>query len=457
MILNSPTISGSLIVSGSLTVTGTATVTASNATSASYAASASNALSASNAVTAQTASYANAFTVGGTLTAQTLVVQTITSSVDFVTGSTRFGSLISNTHTFTGSVYVTGAFYVTTGSVGIGTTSPSNLLHVYGTDGNSYIRWTSDVATTGTRIGYNGTEFRIDQQQNADITLRTSGSERMRITNGGDTIFSPYSYTFSANSAYKHINFGGSALMYRDAVDAYINSNANFNSSNAWQAKYTTAEALGVATFSGGNFTWSSFSGSVTAGSTYAIVDRFKITAVGNVAIGTSTIGTEANLHLGAFGANEGGQLILQKATSYASASHLDNYQNRFRIMSGTDTTSSTERLSVDMTNGDLSTNGGQIYSTSTIISIPNSATTIFTSTGTGGVWLVSYAVSGNPAQVGYAIVGNAFGSTLTLLASTAGSQTALSVSGLNLQLSQSAGGSINTRVNVIKLATTYG
>ena len=48
-------------------------------------------------------------TVGGTITAQTLVVQTITSSVDFVTGSTRFGSQLSNTHQFTGSVSITGS------------------------------------------------------------------------------------------------------------------------------------------------------------------------------------------------------------------------------------------------------------------------------------------------------------------------------------------------------------
>jgi len=48
-------------------------------------------------------------TVGGTITAQTLIVQTITSSVDFVTGSTRFGSQLSNTHQFTGSVSITGS------------------------------------------------------------------------------------------------------------------------------------------------------------------------------------------------------------------------------------------------------------------------------------------------------------------------------------------------------------
>lgn len=59
----------------------------------------------------------------GTITAQTLVVQTVTSSIEFVTGSTRNGSLSSNTHQFTGSVLVSG-------SVGIGTSSPYGQLTI---------------------------------------------------------------------------------------------------------------------------------------------------------------------------------------------------------------------------------------------------------------------------------------------------------------------------------------
>jgi hypothetical protein len=116
MILNSPTISGSLTVTGNIIASGSITLSGSVA-SASYAATASFvalAQSASNAVSAETASFANAFTVAGTLTAQTLVVQTITSSVDFVTGSTRFGSLLANTHQFTGSVSMTGSLAVVT-------------------------------------------------------------------------------------------------------------------------------------------------------------------------------------------------------------------------------------------------------------------------------------------------------------------------------------------------------
>jgi hypothetical protein len=133
MILNSPTISGSLTVTGNIIASGSITLSGSVA-SASYALSASN---------AQTASFANSFTVAGNLTAQTLVVQTITSSVDFVTGSTRFGSIAANTHQFTGSMSVSGSItsqrgYIATGytqgstgqNLEIGYVSASNLYAI---------------------------------------------------------------------------------------------------------------------------------------------------------------------------------------------------------------------------------------------------------------------------------------------------------------------------------------
>jgi len=63
--------------------------------------------------TAATASYADNFTVGGTLTAQTINVQIITSSIEFNTGSTRNGALSTNTHQFTGSVLMSGSLIVT--------------------------------------------------------------------------------------------------------------------------------------------------------------------------------------------------------------------------------------------------------------------------------------------------------------------------------------------------------
>ena len=176
MIIDSPVVSGSLTssgpftevgnvtISGSLTVTGGVIMSgsiasASQATSASYANSASYSLSGSYAATASyainstaaanatsasyaaTASYANAFTVGGTITAQTLVVQTITSSVEYSSGSNVFGNSVSNTHQFTGSMSVSGSMNVnanslvvnTNGTVSVGNTNSTYNLDVTGT------------------------------------------------------------------------------------------------------------------------------------------------------------------------------------------------------------------------------------------------------------------------------------------------------------------------------------
>ena len=61
---------------------------------------------------AQTASYSDRFIVGGTLTAQTLIVQTITSSIIYSSGSNTFGNSLANNQIFTGSVSITGSLTV---------------------------------------------------------------------------------------------------------------------------------------------------------------------------------------------------------------------------------------------------------------------------------------------------------------------------------------------------------
>jgi len=61
---------------------------------------------------AATSSYADNFKVAGTLTAQTIVAQIITSSVLYSSGSNVFGNDLSNTQIFTGSVKITGSLAV---------------------------------------------------------------------------------------------------------------------------------------------------------------------------------------------------------------------------------------------------------------------------------------------------------------------------------------------------------
>lgn len=215
MILNSPTISGSLTVTGNIIASGSITISGSIA-SASYATNAdlldgldSTAFATTGAYSATSASlYATSaslsatsgslstasgsfntrvatieskyattgsntfigtqvvsgsilqsgsFTTTGTIIAQTINVQTITSSVVYSSGSNVFGNALNNTQTFTGSVLITGSLTIAGGSsassysgatiygstavcspvglfsgcVGIGTSTPTQLLQVY--------------------------------------------------------------------------------------------------------------------------------------------------------------------------------------------------------------------------------------------------------------------------------------------------------------------------------------
>jgi hypothetical protein len=135
MILYNPSISGSLVVTGSNISLNGVNVLLSNETSSisvlssSFASTASyvlngvsssfssNALTSSNAMTASSADtlyVRNNVTALGSITAQTLIVQTVTSSVLFTTGSNKIGSSLSNTQELTGSVGITGSLSVTT-------------------------------------------------------------------------------------------------------------------------------------------------------------------------------------------------------------------------------------------------------------------------------------------------------------------------------------------------------
>jgi hypothetical protein len=112
MIIHNPILTGSFTVNGtdvSSITSSAASLTSLNAYTASqnnrngtYATTGSNTFAGIQTVNSN-------LVVTGSITAQTLVVQTITSSVDFVTGSTRFGSLAANTHVFTGSMSVSGS------------------------------------------------------------------------------------------------------------------------------------------------------------------------------------------------------------------------------------------------------------------------------------------------------------------------------------------------------------
>jgi hypothetical protein len=90
-------------------------------------------------------SISGSITSNGTITAQTLVVQTVTSSIEFVTGSTRNGSLAANTHQFTGSVLVSS-------SLVIGATSSDTSYNAGSWFNNSGLAVGNITSTSGIQI-----------------------------------------------------------------------------------------------------------------------------------------------------------------------------------------------------------------------------------------------------------------------------------------------------------------
>jgi hypothetical protein len=208
MNLYQPTITGSLSVSGSVNISGSITIEGGGTISG----------TASIATTALTASSADNLLVRNTLTAQTLVVQTITSSVDFVTGSTRFGSISANTHVFTGSVLISGSsttalnvnsgslFVSSSGNVGIGTITPT-----FNTNNTSKGLDITNVA------GF------------SSLTLHGSGSQEAGICGGGNAQGLFLDVAGDANAANNNISFRNTSINSSSAISTrmFISSSGN--------------------------------------------------------------------------------------------------------------------------------------------------------------------------------------------------------------------------------------
>lgn len=465
-------ISGSLILTGSITTTGGITISGS-IDSASFAATAS---SADNFFVRQNLTASSALFTGS-ITAQTLVVQTVTSSIVYSSGSNIFGNLVSNVQQFTGSLRVTGSgnHWILGGNLGIGTSSPtrkltiegggtfgattgasirlnntasgrfsiidmddSENLNIWGSTDISSVRFYTNSASgtlrmiisssgnvgIGTsspndKLEVNGAIFTTantvltttkgaifdfnDSQDagrmlaykstGANLLFYTNGSgggltERMRIKSSGDikivagnllgwsdyvantsgvgitAITSPNENMlfYVSGSERMRINCGGFVKMSNNAT--YIDSAANYYEMRSslnnpvlfvWASNASYADDI-LSVRAERNTTNNTFK-AIRYYNQTAATDRFYVTDGGggyfycSVGIGTTSTSTEANLFLGAQGTVEGGQLVLQKGTSCNCATHLDNYQNTFRVLSGTDTATTTVNLQINHTN----------------------------------------------------------------------------------------------------------
>ena len=206
----------------------------------SYALTGSNYFSGSQVVS-------GSITATGNITAQTLIVQTITSSVLFTTGSNKIGSSLSNVQELTGSVGITGSLAIngTTAVVGSGTANyvpkftassaiGNSLIFDNGTNlglatsGATYASTTLLLrATSSTSTNYafiiedNATNEIFSIQNSGALLIKNAGTTRLAIASTGAATFSSSAgepivinstNTTTLNTSYKYNN--GTQLGY---------------------------------------------------------------------------------------------------------------------------------------------------------------------------------------------------------------------------------------------------
>ncbi len=218
---------------------------------------------------ALTSSYADNFTVAGTLTAQTIVAQTITSSVEFITGSTQFGSLLSDTHQFTGSVSVTGSLEINGRNyINDSSSFESRILtnsSSFASFSGSYINESSSFAS---RITTNSSSF--TNFSGSYVTESSSFAGRITTNSSSFALFSG-SYVSESSSFASRITTNSSS--FATFSGSYVTESSSFADRITTNSASISSLSSSFATFSGsfntGSFT-GSFTGSLLGTASYA-------------------------------------------------------------------------------------------------------------------------------------------------------------------------------------------
>jgi hypothetical protein len=186
------------------------------------------------------------------------------------------------------------------GDVGIGTSSPDIFGRFYTRNVGLTSSGTTMLQINGTTyggidLGFNGTRSATMLAESAGFFLQTvtatpmvfltNGTERMRLNSAGNLGLGvvPPSSDFTG---VLQVRFAGHGLTGRDASDLVMSMNANHNG-GGWQYGNTGAPAS-LYLQSGGAHIWVN-AASGTAGNAITFAETMRITAAGNLGIGTAS------------------------------------------------------------------------------------------------------------------------------------------------------------------------
>ena len=397
MIIHNPILTGSFTVNGTdvASITSSAaSITAINAYTASqnilngtYATTGSNTFRDPQTINSN-------LTVTGSITAATLVVQTITSSVIYSSGSNVFGNNISNTQVLTGSVTVTGSLAVVTngtefqvtstgvnlgnaltdnhvisgslrvnpnglfvsssGFVGIGTSSPTRQLFVNDT---AFFDNIGSGSTSNPSIAIGSTSLGISYLGGSNMALIANSNTRMYISASG-------AVGIGATSPVGNLNLWGSGTQYvvltntaadgvTDAIQGGIIGQARGYGNNLAQMASILFRNKATSPWYKGEIT---FNTNDTDGTDPSVstVERMRITSGGKLLVGrTATIFTSSGNAIQA-DVSSGGEPVLEVYNQ-----NLSDSSPAIGCFKNSATTSSSARFIQFYSNGGTQAMGG--------------------------------------------------------------------------------------------------
>jgi hypothetical protein len=204
---------------GVATPTPTSSFSVASAVSASYAANADLLDGRDSSVFATTGSnqfngnqaITGSLTVTGQITAQTLNVQQVTSSIVYSSGSNVFGNSLSDTQQLTGSVSVTGSMNVNGTPVSVGTGSNGQVTFWNGTNsqtGDNGLFWDNTNKRLG--VGTNAPSKKV-------VISSENFNDHLAITRGGNS----FQFSISGNQGSISNNFGITRFTIFSNLDIY--------------------------------------------------------------------------------------------------------------------------------------------------------------------------------------------------------------------------------------------